>query len=94
MRAPGRRYGKLHDLVRQVRSVDSKPGQGNRKGKSPRPRASGIQIQNAIAQLGAGAMGVPRDNSREASGLRVDVERLEIVKDIQVQIFDLDDFSW
>ena len=39
-------------------------------------------------------MGVPRDNSRKACGLRVDVECREIVKDIQVQIFDLDNFGW
>lgn len=77
-----------------MRSVDSKPGQGNRKRKATRPCASGIQIQNTIPHLGAGVMGVPRDNSRKASGLRVDVERREIVKDIQMQIFDLDDFSW
>ena len=87
-------YGKLDDLVRKPRSLDSKPRQGNRKCKSTWTRAAGIQIQNAVSLLGTDAMGVPGNDRRESRRLRVEVERREIVKDIQLQSADGDDFRY
>jgi hypothetical protein len=84
-------YGELDDLVGKPRSLDSKPRQGNRKCKSTWTRAAGIQIQNAVSHLGTDAMGVPRNDRRESRSLRVEVERREIVKDIQLQFADGDD---
>jgi hypothetical protein len=86
-------YGKLDDLVRKPRSLDSKPRQGNRKSKSTRSCAAGIQIQNAVSRFSTGAMSVPGNNGRKTCSPGIEVERREIVKDIQVQVSDIDNFG-
>jgi hypothetical protein len=77
---PGASDSKIDDPVRQPGADHLEPGDGDWKSKSAWPGAARIQVQNTVADIGARAMRMPRNNGCEPGCLRVEVETREVVK--------------
>ncbi len=77
-------------LVRQVKEFrlprplpQVEPGDGHRQIKSPRPRATRIQVEHVSPRGVFWLVRVPAHNDMEAGGLRIEIKLLKIVQNIK-----------
>lgn len=66
---------------------------GDRQGETARPSAAGVDIEDAFVPAGVRFVRVARDDDLEACDFGAEVELAEVVKDVDQDVFDADDFG-
>jgi hypothetical protein len=66
---------------------------GDGQGETARPSAAGVDIEDAFVPAGVRFMRVTRDDDLEACDFGAEVELAEVVKDVDQDLFDADDFG-
>ena len=73
-----------------VAVLDAEEGAGDGEGEAAGACAAGVEVQDAVAVLDGGLVGVPVEDNADACGLGVEVEVVEGVKDVDEAAGELD----
>ena len=80
----------LNNLRRNFAVLHVQPPNRHRQPKSPRPRASRIEIQHAILHFLLGPMAVPADDNCKSRRFRLQIQFVQIVKHIDRDAADFE----
>lgn len=86
-------YRQTHNLPAYFATLHSQPPHSDLQPEASRPRAPGIEVKHAIARLVLGHMAVPIDDGRESSSLRFQIERSQIVQNVDRNPTDFHHFG-
>src|SRR5215472_16246990 len=75
----------LQNLPYHAPIRDLQPAERNRQLESFWPRAAGVEIQHTVFGLLLGLMAVAADYGRETRSLWVQIKRVEVVENVDVQ---------
>src|SRR5471032_489197 len=84
----------LKYLSAQSAANDFYPSHADGQFESARPRAARIEIQDAVFHFLFRLMRVPADHCRKAGSLGIEVERVDIMDDVDVKSAQLDNFRF
>jgi hypothetical protein len=71
--------------------VEASEGEGQRE--TAGAGAAGVDIEDAVAPVGFGFVGVSADDDVVSGGRRIEVEFLKIVEDVDRNVVECDDFG-